>query len=246
MRNSRKLLTGLGIFALVLGLSACGAGHDQANDTHSLTLKTYTVPDGRAKDLSRTLNRVLSMGSGKNETGKAWFSGSRQILVLAPRRMQDSIATSLKEMASQNAAMANPPQPVRLDAWIVDARHGAGAVDPSLQAIQPALNAFAKAMGPTHFEQAHYLTAVSDTGAQTIISPMPAHVLGYTVRKTDHGLVLNFNYHNGGRGLRGQVTMQLGQTLVLGLISDQPAGDHAKGPAVPRLLVVRVTPATQS
>lgn len=245
MRHSRKLLTGLGILALALGLSACGTGHGQANDTGSLTLKTYTVPDGRAKDLSRTLNRVLSMGSGKSETGKAWFSGSQQILVLAPQRMQESIASSLKEMTGQNAA-AEIPQPVRLDAWIVDARPGAGTADPSLEAIQPALTAFAKAMGPTHFEQAHYLSAVSDTGSQTVISPMPAHVLGYTVTKTAGGLVLNFNYHNGGRGLRGQVTTKLGQTLVLGLISDQPAGGHAKAPAVPRLLVVRVTPATQS
>ncbi len=238
MRYPAKTLIGFASLALVLSLTACGARENNtSSDASSLTLHTYTVPDGRAKTLSITLNHVLGMGDDKNQMGRTWSIEPGQILVLAPERMQDSIAASIKQIVGKNSAAAQPPQPVRLNAWIVDAYPGSGQSDPSLKAIEPALTAFSEAMGTAHFMAAHYLTAVSDVGSQTVLHPLPDHRFSYEVNRSDGGLVLKFNYSNDYRqrtvelgqvvvqsgrvGLQGQVTVQLGQTLVLGLISDR-------------------------
>ena len=86
MKSISKVLITLSICGLALGLCACGAYQETSSSDSSLTLKTYTVPQGQAKELSVTLDRVLSMGNDKHQIGKAWFSGSNQILVLAPDR----------------------------------------------------------------------------------------------------------------------------------------------------------------
>lgn len=250
MRISTKLLTGLGIFTILLGLSACGVGERKADSSASLVLRTYAVPDGRAEDLSHTLNNVLGTGDDKNQVGRTWFSGPGQILVLAPQRMQDSIASSIKEMAGKSPKTS--PQSLRLNAWVVDAYSGKGQPDPSLAEIQPALAAFSKAMGPTHFAEAHYLTAVSDVSSLTILRPLPGHNFTYRISRSGGGLVLKFSYSNGYQqppvGLQGQAVTQLGQILVLGLISEQPIKGSAGskgGAVVHRLLVVRITPVAQ-
>ncbi|MGH8274990.1 MAG: hypothetical protein ACRES9_12205 [Gammaproteobacteria bacterium] len=267
MRHSAKVLMGLTLLALTLGLTACGARQNNTSSGTSLTLRTYTVPNGSAKKLSLTLNHVLSLSNDKNQTGTTYSAGSGQILVLAPEHMQASIAASIKQIVGQSPAAAKPSKPVRLNAWVVDAYPGTGSSDPSLKTIQPALEAFSKATEPAHFAQAHYLMAVSDIGARTALAPFPPLNFSYTVNKNDGGLVLKFNYSNAAVGLRGQVAVKLGQTLVLGLISDRPvkpsgASHSAAKPAssagaadeggvqgvgaVHRLLVVRITPADQS
>lgn len=259
MRHSAKALMGLTLLALTLGLTACGARENSTSSNASLTLRTYTVPDGRAKSLSDTLNRVLGIDNNKNKVGRAWNAGSGQVLVLAPERMQASIAASIKQIVGKTAT-AKPSQPVRLNAWIVDAYPGKGSSNPSLKTIQSALEEFSKAMGPAHFVQTHYLTAVSDIGAQTVLMPLPGHLLSYKVNRSGGALVLRFNYrndyHNRPVGLQAQVAVQLGQTLVLGLISDRPieqsgarqstAKAASSAGAVHRLLVVRITPVDQS
>ncbi|MGH8271356.1 MAG: hypothetical protein ACRESG_03400 [Gammaproteobacteria bacterium] len=280
MRHSAKTLMGFTLLALALGLTACGAGENSTSSKASLTLRTYTVPEGRAQDLRRTLNQVLGMGDDKNQIGRTWNTGSGQILVLAPERMQASIAASIKQIIGKNSAATKPSQPLRLNAWVVDAYPGTGSSDPSLKTIQPALEAFSKATGPAHFVQVHYLMAVSDIGVQTKLQPLPRGGFFYQVNRDDGSLVLGFDYSGsytsvfgngtsatGSTGLQGQVTVQLGQTLVLGLISDRPieqsgahhqaskaassAGAAGKDDAqsagvVHRLLVVRITPATQN
>lgn len=260
MRSIYKFLMILSICGLALGLSACGASQDAGNRDASLTLKTYTVPQGHAKELSVTLDRVLSMENDKHQIGKAWFSGSNQILVLAPNRMQASIASSIKEMTGNASSSGNSPQPIHLDAWIVDAYPGIGQEGPALKAIRPALETFSKAMGPSHYVLVHYLTAVSDVGSRASVGPRRGQVLFYTVNGNSGSLVMKFSY-GPGLGLKGQVAVKLGQTLVLGLISEHKegaepdsSGTHAAketsqddGAAiVHRLLVVRLTRADQS
>lgn len=257
MRGLFKLLMFLALFPLMLWLTACGANGSTGMNASSLTLHTYTVPASRAEDLSQALNHLLRMGDGKTDVGRAFVAGPGQLLVLAPSQLQASIADSLKQVIAhdQNASTS---QPLRLNAWIVDAYPGNGPEDASLKAIQPALAAFVEDMGPTHFMRAHYLTAVSDVGAHTDLMPFPHGELSYSILSSENGLVLNFDYHqlwSGVNGnfvmLQGRVTVPMGQTTVLGLISDRPT-DHAKPDTSPnvglihRLLVVRITPANQS
>ncbi|MGH7239696.1 MAG: hypothetical protein ACREHG_06475, partial [Candidatus Saccharimonadales bacterium] len=199
-------------------------------------------------------------------------------LVLAPERMQASIAASIKQIMGKTAT-AKASRPLRLNAWVVDAYPGSGQSAPSLKAIQPALDAFSKATGPAHFVQAHYLMAVSDIGVQTVLQPSSNLSLSYKVSRGDDGLILGFDYRSnyvnvfanttvrGSGGLQGQVSVQPGQTLVLGLISEWPikpsGAGHSKvatassagaagkddtqsAGAVHRLLVVRITSADQS
>lgn len=275
MRFPTKVVTGLGVIALITALSACGNRGANTDRSASLTLQTYTVPDGQARHLSETLSHVLGFSNDKNPVGTSWWAGSNRVLVLAPKRLQDSIAASLKEIASKNGSFGKPFGPVRLNAWVVDAYPGKGPNDPHLKSIQRALNAFSKEMGPAHFVSAQYLTAVSDIGAHTVLTPSLTRNFRYVVKASSGGVSLNFSYShnssvrlpNGGSatgqvGLKGQVTLPFGQTVILGLISDQKAGDgssaaneaipatagHATGDSmgmagvVHRLLVVRLTP----
>lgn len=259
MKSVSKFLIILSICGIALGLSACGAHQDTRSRGGSLTLKTYTVPQGGAKQLSVTLDRVLSMGKDKNPIGRAWFSGSNQILVLAPSHMQASIAASIKEMTGNAPSADHSPEPIHLDAWIVDAYPGKGPQDPSLKSIQSALTTFSNAMGPSHYVLVHYLTAVSDIGSRTTVGPRHGTALFYEVNRNSGTLVMQFRYKTG-IGLSGQVAIKLGQTLVLGLISEHKKGSaHVSGGAnaggkasdtdgaatVHRLLVVRLTRADQ-
>lgn len=241
MRFPTKALAGLGIIVLIATLSACGNSGSKTDRSASLTLRTYTVPDGQARDLSTTLSHVLGFSSDKNPVGRSWWAGSDQVLVLAPKHLQDSIAASLKEMASKNGSSAKPSGPVRLNAWVVVAYPGKGPADPSLKAIQRALNTFSDEMGPTHFVLGQYLTAVSDIGAHTVLNPSPTRNFRYVVKPASGGLSLNFSYShhpvsvrlpngvsvNGEVGLQGQVTLPFKQTVILGLISDQTAGSDS-------------------
>lgn len=85
MRNSAKILLGLAILALVMGLAGCNGGGDSASDpggNSSLVLRTYKVPDGRAVSVAAALNGILK--GGKNTIGSASTATHGQILVLAP------------------------------------------------------------------------------------------------------------------------------------------------------------------
>lgn len=268
MSTSAKAFVGLIVVALVLSLAGCGNGTGKTSADPSLSLRTYTVPDARARDVSNALDKVF--GGGKSPIGRAWVAGPGQILVLAPKQMQASIGAAINKLAGENPHPAKALGPFRLDAWVVDASPGQGPSDPSLKAIAPALESFVKATGPAHFVQAHYLTALSDIDATIRINPSVAYGLMYTLERRADSLELAFNYHreaydnkrHSGRtvGLDGKVTVQLGQTLVLGLISE--GGDDkssaktegskaaAGGPAqaadaVRQLLVVRLTPVNQ-
>lgn len=254
----RKLLILLALFPLILWLTACGANGSNGTNSSSLTLRTYSVPESRAEDLSQSLNHVLRMGEGKTDVGRAWVAGPGQLLVLAPAQMQHSVALSLAQIVASDKN-ATKSQPLRLNAWVVDAYPGNGPVDPSLKAIQPALDEFATNMGPAYFRQAHYLTAVSDIGANTDLMPFPHAALDYSIISGDNGLTLNFDYHQPASNLtngnfvrlQGRVTLAMGQTTVLGLVSDRPtdratSGTRTNTGLVRTLLVVRITPANQS
>jgi hypothetical protein len=236
------LLILLTLATLTLGLAGCGANGSIQTDDAALILKTYTVPASRAEDLSDTLNHVLRMNDDKNDVGRAWVAGPGQILVLAPARMQDSIEDSIKEIVSHEGAVTKP-EPLRLEAWVVDVYPGKEKDDPALKTIQPALDAFAADMGPSHFVAGHYLTGVSDAGVLAEISPIASEALDYRVTPTEGDAILEFRYRDSGAHLNGRVTTKLGQNLVLGLASDRPDGKSAR--PVRRLLVVRIVPANQ-
>ncbi|HVC29315.1 MAG TPA: hypothetical protein VNF48_07150 [Gammaproteobacteria bacterium] len=249
MKHSVTRLIFLTLFLLPLGLAGCGAQGSNETNNSSLIMRTYTVPEGRAVDLSQTLNQVLGLDNYKHDVGRAWAAGPQQLLVLAPAGMQDSIATSLQQILAKSSDTAKMPL-LRLNAWIVDVYPGRGPTDPSLKSIQPALEAFSQDMGPAHFVQAHYFTAVSDVGSHTLLMPLNLYHLSYTLARSNGGLIFNFQYgqpandKGGYVQLNGQVTVQLAQNLVLGLISDRPA-EHSGIGLVHRLLVVRIAPANQ-
>lgn len=157
MNIFRKSLILLIYMTLAAGLAGCSAdSHDPMADA-ALTLRTYTVPQGDARALSTALNHVLGLDNYKRDIGRTYWSGPGQVLVLAPARLQDSIANSIKEMVGQNKSAANA-RPLRLNVWIVDVYQGAGALDPNLKTIQPALQSFEEDSGPAHFAQKHYFS----------------------------------------------------------------------------------------
>jgi len=256
-----KPLILLASVAFSIALTSCSADSpDHASDA-SLTLRTYTVPQGDAQALSTALNHVLGLDNYQHDIGRTFWSGPGQVLVLAPARLQDSIANSIKEMVGQSNLATNA-RPLRLNVWIVDVYQGPGALDPNLKAIQSALQSFEEDSGPAHFAQKHYFTAVSDPGADTIMSPLPYYNLEYSITGDRDRLMLKFDYRHHFIGqpvemLSGQVTTQLGQTLVLGLLAGSSAGvganskenrtaDDAQEAGLRyKLLVMRIVPTTQ-
>jgi hypothetical protein len=256
----RKLLISLTCVALATTLSSCSADSPNPTSDASLTLRTYTVPQGDAQALSSALNHVLGLDNYNHDIGRTYWSGPGQVLVLAPARLQDSIANSIKEMVGQNKLAADA-RPLRLNFWVVDVYQGVGGVDPNLKTIQPALQSFEEDSGPAHFTQKHYFTAVSDSGADTTMSPLPYYDLQYSITENKDRLMLKFDYRHHFIGqpvemLSGQVTTRLGQTLVLGLLAGSSAGgqgnaklnraaDDAQQAGLRyKLLVMRVVPAT--
>lgn len=259
MQKFCKPLLFSAFMGLATVLTSCSADSPQQSEA-SLTLRTYKVPQGDAQALSSALNHVLGLDNYKHDIGRTYWSGPGQVLVLAPARLQDSIANSIKEMVSQNKFATNT-QPLRLNFWVVDVYQGIGAVDPNLKAIQPALQSFEEDSGPAHFTQKQYFTAVSDSGADTTMSPLPYYDLEYSITENRDRLILKFDYRHRFVGqpvemLSGQVTTRLGQTLVLGLLAGSSAGGQ-RNAKLPRpaddalqarlrykLLVMRIVPAT--
>jgi hypothetical protein len=259
----RKLLILFISVLLAAVLTSCSAASPNRSSDASLTLRTYTVPNGDAEALSSALNHVLGLDNYQHDIGRTYWSGPGQVLVLAPAPLQNSIADSLKEMVGRNSS-ATSAGPLRLNAWIVDVYQGMGALDPNLKAIQPALQSFEEDAGPAHFTQRHYFSEVSDPGAETAMSPLPYYFLNYSISGDRDRLMLKFDYRHRfigpGQGgvemLSGQVTTQLRQTLVLGVLAGPSAGDggnskmkHAAADAEPaglryKLLVIRIVPAT--
>lgn len=262
MTRFPKLLIALASIALTAGLTGCDARGPEHTSDASLTLRTYTVPQGDAERLSGALNHVLGLDNYRHDIGRTYSPGPGKVLVLAPARLQDSIARSIRDMAARSGSAAGA-RPLRLDVWIVDVYRGAGALDPDLKAIQPALQSFEEDSGAAHFAQKHYFTAVSDSGAETMMSPQPYYLLDYSITDDSGRLVLKFSYHQRhlagqpAEMLSGQVTTRLGQTLVLGLLAG-PSAQHAEGSKMSHaaddapqpglryeLLVMRIVPAAQ-
>ncbi|HET7650251.1 MAG TPA: hypothetical protein VFL15_06095 [Gammaproteobacteria bacterium] len=256
MKKPIILLILLGLATLSIGLSGCGTKGNGDSDDAALTMRAYSVPAGQTDAIARTLTQLLSTGKGNTTyLGYASVPSPGQVVVLAPANMQASIAESVKAIVSHTGAISKP-EPLQLKAWVVDAYPGKGPDDPQLKSIQPALDAFATDMGPSRFVGIHYLTAVSDPGIHAGLSPDPGTSLQYRVEQNQGNVVLYFNYMEPGLtiysknistqadvDLHGTVTTKLGQTLVLGLVSERPDG---KGPgSIHRLLVVRITPANQ-
>jgi hypothetical protein len=274
MRHVIKVFIGFATVTLMLiGLAGCGGANNSnsTNSDDSLVLHVYTVPEGRAKNLRSALQNVFYTSKGQKAIGRVSATGPSQVLVLAPRQMQASIGASIKKIVGNQPQASKPSSPLQLSAWTVDAFPGQGPSDPALKAIQPALKAFSAATNPAHFVQAHYLTAVSDIGYRTVLNPRNGYRFTYTINQSSGGYVLQFKYRQCAVGLQGQTTVQRGQTLVLGLISDRPAkyvrapcgadqtttipatestsaGQHADQVEgqIRRLLVVRIAPAKSS
>jgi hypothetical protein len=257
----RKLLIFFASMAAAAMLTGCSAESPSHKSDASLKLRTYAVPDGDAKAVSIALNQVLGLDHDQHGIGRTYWSGPAQVLVLAPARLQDSIADSIKQITSQNQFVTGD-RPLRLNVWIVDVYQGAGALDPNLKTIQSALQSFEEDSAPAHFAQRHYFTEVSDTGADTVMSPLPSYRLDYSITEKRDRLMLKFHYghhiiQQGAEVLSGEVATRLGQTLVLGLLATPPAGaggsskvnhaaQDARQPGLRyKLLVIRIVPATQ-
>ncbi len=248
----RLILAGI---LMAVGLAGCSGGRGGQTSDASLTLRTYSVPQGNAAAVSSILNSVLSLYASKQEVGKTWAPGPNQILVLAPAGMQDSIASSITQIAAQDPSTTSA-KALQLNTWLVDVYSGQGTLDPRLKPIQSALQDFESNVGPAHFVQSQYFSAVSDVGTEAHISPQPPYGFTYTITNGRGGLGLRF-FLSGPQSVSGQVTTQLGRSLVLGLMSGWQAirprrvnariGVANSEQAEPsyRLLVIRVEPASQ-
>lgn len=201
-------------------------------------LQVYDVPADRAREIRDALDVVLSSGAGKDKTiGRAMLSGN-QLLVLAPRDTQETVAAAVKKLGGDPAKGASQARPMRLSLWLVDVLPGASAADESLAAIAPALDAARPGLGAVHFalHDALSLSLLTDGHPVTMNTPRGSEI-GAQLRPGDKGATAELNIRGGEAGLVTTTWLREGQTVVLAqLLAPDKANERA------RLYVVRLDP----
>ncbi len=197
----------LALFLATGLLAGCGGDAGPAN-VPKLEMRVYDVPPDQTETLSRTLNSVFASDE-KTALGKASSPSPGRLVVLAPASLHGSIEASLRTLAKEQAARANPTPakvdgPLRLSFWSVDAVPENGADDPALVALMPALDEARKQMGIVHFELRDHVSGVSSlgenverswTGSGTQrVAAAPIRQLTYMLKNGSPSLMLNLDF----------------------------------------------------
>lgn len=202
------------------------------------SLRVYAVPGDRAREIRDALDVVLSATHEKGAPlGRAMLSGG-QLVVLAPRETQDTIADAVKQLVGKAPVAANAVTSMRLSLWMVDALPGAGADDPALAPIGAALQASRASLGEVRFalRDATALTALPNGDGVEIESPRHTH-LNAQLRAGETGTSVDIGIRGPDATLRTTALLQTGQVIVLAqMLSPDKAVERT------RLYVVRLDP----
>ncbi len=203
------------------------------------SLRVYAVPGDRAHEIRDALDVLLSATHEKGASlGRAMLSGG-QLVVLAPRETQDTIAEAVKQLVGTAPVTTNAITAMRLSLWMVDALPGTGADDPALAPIDAALQATRASLGDVRFalRDATALTALPNGDMAEIESPRQSHV-NAQLRAGETGTSVDIGVRGPDASLRTTTLLQTGQVVVLAqMLSPDKADERI------RLYIVRLDPA---
>jgi hypothetical protein len=251
MKYTLKLLS---VGALAFGLGAChrheGSTAPVAGDAKAsqpMALQVYDVPQAQTETLRGALSKVLAPGGQAAITSPA----PGKLLVYAPQAAQESINSALSNLAGSSKDVVPAPS-LNVRFWIVDAIHGDGADDPSLNQLGDAIKSWRDSMGPAHFKLAEAVAGTLSEGSEgQILTDYQFFYSTSSVASGDVGLnlqVRNMQHpEQNSQGLQefsGRLTVTPGQFVVL---AQSPAMGNANAADAPkaRLLIMRVDRAQQ-
>lgn len=219
-----------------------------AKASQPMELRIYDVPAAQTESLRQALAMALAPGSQAAVTSPA----PGKLLIYAPESSQDSISGALSSLASNKKDNASPAS-LNLRFWIVDAIHGDGADDDTLNVLGDVLKSWRTSMGPAHFKLAEAASGSVREGGQGEI--VTDYQFGYATSVSTSGdidiqlQVRNMQNSSRAQGLgqfQGQLNVTPGQFVVL---AQTPASNNeaTAGSDAPmaRLLVMRVDRAQQ-
>ena len=197
------------------------------------TLRVYTVPAERAKDLQL----ALAVALGKN--GSASLAGPDRLIVVAPQTLQTSVAENLGILQEAAPPAAPDPGPVRLTAWVVDVADDDG-FDPRLKPIESTLAALRESLAAPGFSLYAQSAITGDVGERAPGQSASDGRLQLEARMSPvaDGVRANIEVLAGRLHLVTQTRLKFGETVVLAQAMPEDAG----GSRI-RLVIVRADPA---
>ena len=203
-----------------------------AGSTAPLELRTYAVPAGTAQETVAVLSRVLP-GQGEGATAKVTLGPDGRVVVVAPERLQDGVATLIAELAA--AGPLATPQ-VRMDYWLVLGEPASETeVAPALQQVAAALQQVAAAQVPMRFTLVEGLAVRAASGEEAFTQGRMVETWQNASVRGDQ-VVSDIMIDPDGPGrVQTRVQLAVGQVLVLGETGVDPTlweptkGDHPEG-----------------
>ena len=168
-----KIKTGF-IFVVFLSLivfAGCTNPQNDSKESEALVLKSYEVPERFAKEVSETINDLLSKDADKPENsqppiGKATIAPDGQILVAAPKSFHDGLKDFIASLASSKP---EPSLSTEVNYWIVAGRKAnKPATFEEFNTIKPALETIQNNQGSMEFKLLdHIILTSSGQGTTT-------------------------------------------------------------------------------
>ncbi len=229
MRSARNIVPSLASVGILVGgsmLVGCDLGPRPipmesfvVDRVEPAEMRSYQVPQEYQNDLRDMLQDAL--GRGDDRVGRVTEGPGGTLLVVAPERIQAGFQQILD--AGFEASPASSP--ITLTYWLLVGRPvtvSAGAPSYSvagtrdLQQLEPVLTQLATAQGPTEFTLLEVIeltaTSQSSAGAQGRFTQVEQ-----TATRTGSQVVANVDISiRTGNRFRSQVTLDVGQFLVLG------------------------------
>jgi hypothetical protein len=205
------------VYLAALALGACAPSPAPSSpEKPEMQLRFYEVPPSAARDLRNALNSALEGGKESKdavEYGRASVAPDGRLMLLAPERMQQSVATMMEQVAKHPNV---PPTRIDMSYWFVAGKHGTGETPAELAELKPALDEIVRAQGPTQFRELEKLKLSSLSGGDSG-SVHGASVDARQRLTMAQGMVLaELRLSRGSLNLDTTVHIKPGQLLVLG------------------------------
>jgi len=222
-------------------------GREDREDTDPTIVRVYTVAPEKVEEIRNALANVLAGAKDDAGHGRASVLPDGRLLVLAPLRMQASIAEALKQIDVAGADRGpGPSTAVRMHFWLVDADAGAGADDAALKPLAEVLMAVKESVGAQRFVLHDAVVSTANLeGEFSSASTAARSKIQYRLRPAREGVRAELHFEgDAGSAFNTSTTIPFDQTVVLAQLNAAPA-DNAPGKPHARLYVVRAERATK-
>ena len=217
------------VFLSLIAFAGCtGPQNDSANESEALVLKSYEVPERLAKEISETINDLLSRKARKMDNdqppiGKARIAPDGQLLVAAPKSFHRGVKDFIERLQK---ASPEPSPSAEVNYWIVAGRKAnKPAILDEFKKIKPALETIQNTQGNMEFKLLDHVYATSSgQGTRTRISGAITDVQQTLSAYTDGSFEIytSVDCRPARRGqIDTQIETQSGELVVLAQLSQE-------------------------